>query len=304
MQLEPMAKLKDAGVNFQTWSPEMLDAFRGAWEEVAVEMSAEDEEFARVSEEFPAVPRELQGMGRPRLPEVAILEGPAVCRPRRRPSASISRDCLNAHDKHPFFQAPSTRNGRPAAVTGLLRLAELLAWPCRIFAVFCGILLFVLTGVIVYDVIGRRFFATGSFFLQELEWHLHGAIAVLAFGYAYLKNAHVRIDVFALKLNNRTRLMIEVAAIVCFLVPCMVFIAIYGYEFAERAFVRGEGSQGGIGVPARWIIKSAVPLSAVLTLCGGIAVALRAIVALRRPDLLADPFADTPPAEAGAKPYA
>ncbi|WMS43001.1 TRAP transporter small permease subunit [Acuticoccus sp. MNP-M23] len=188
-------------------------------------------------------------------------------------------------------------------MTNALRLAALLAWPCRIFAVFCGILLFVLTGVIVYDVIGRRFFATGSFFLQELEWHLHGAIAVLAFGYAYIKNAHVRIDVLALRLSNRMRLRIEVAAIVLFLVPCMIFIAIYGYEFAERAFVRSEGSLGGIGVPHRWIIKSAVPLSAVLTLFGGISVALRAIVALRRPDLLADPFADPAP-DADMQPYA
>lgn len=52
MQLEPMAALRDAGVAFHTWNPEMMDAFRGAWEEVAVEMSAEDEEFARVWKNF------------------------------------------------------------------------------------------------------------------------------------------------------------------------------------------------------------------------------------------------------------
>ncbi|MEO1104381.1 MAG: TRAP transporter small permease subunit, partial [Pseudomonadota bacterium] len=90
------------------------------------------------------------------------------------------------------------------------------------FAFACGVLLFVLAGVIMYDVIGRQFFATGSFALQELQWHLHGAIAVLAFGYAYLKDAHVRIDVFATKLQGRTRLKIEVAAILLFLVPFMI----------------------------------------------------------------------------------
>lgn len=52
MQLEPMAKLREAGVEFRKWSPEMLDAFRGAWEEVAAEMSQEDEEFARVLADF------------------------------------------------------------------------------------------------------------------------------------------------------------------------------------------------------------------------------------------------------------
>ncbi|MEM6762571.1 MAG: TRAP transporter substrate-binding protein [Pseudomonadota bacterium] len=52
MQLEPIQKLKDAGVEFQLWSPEMLAAFRGAWEEVVAELSAEDEDFARVWSDF------------------------------------------------------------------------------------------------------------------------------------------------------------------------------------------------------------------------------------------------------------
>jgi TRAP-type mannitol/chloroaromatic compound transport system permease small subunit len=175
-------------------------------------------------------------------------------------------------------------------VTSALRLAAVLSWPCRLFAAFCGVLLFVLAAVIVYDVIGRRFFATGSVFLQELEWHLHGAIAVLAFGYAYLKDAHVRIDVFAGKFDKRFRLKLEIAVILLFLVPFMVLLAWYGTDFAWRSFVRNEGSIGGMGVPHRFIIKSAVPLSAVLATLGGLSVALRAWVALKRPDLLDDPF--------------
>lgn len=171
-----------------------------------------------------------------------------------------------------------------------LTVAWWLAGPCRLFAALCGVMLFVLAGVILYDVVGRRFFDTGSVLLQELEWHLHGAIAVLAFGYAYLKDAHVRIDVFAQNLQRPTRLKIEIAAILLFLVPFMTLVAIWGYDFAERAFVRGEGSTGGLGLPQRWIIKSAVPVSAVLAILGGLSVALRAAVALRRPDLIAEPF--------------
>ncbi|MEO1103150.1 MAG: TRAP transporter small permease subunit [Pseudomonadota bacterium] len=189
-------------------------------------------------------------------------------------------------------------------MSGALKLADALAWPCRIFAFFCGVLLFVLAAVILYDVIGRRFFDTGSVFLQELQWHLHGAIAVLAFGYAYLKDAHVRIDVFAIKLEGRTRLKIEIAAILLFLVPFMAYVAFYGYEFAERAFVRGEGSTGGLGVPERWIIKSAVPISAVLAIMGGLSVALKAIVALKRPELLHNPFESAEPLVSKNRPYA
>ena len=36
----------------------------------------------------------------------------------------------------------------------------------------------------------------GSTRLQELEWQLHTVLFTMWLGYAYLKNAHVRIDVF------------------------------------------------------------------------------------------------------------
>ena len=40
--------LKSKGVQVHTWPDEFLDTFKAAWEEVASEMSAEDEDFAKV----------------------------------------------------------------------------------------------------------------------------------------------------------------------------------------------------------------------------------------------------------------
>jgi TRAP-type mannitol/chloroaromatic compound transport system substrate-binding protein len=48
IQLEPLQKLKDAGVDVRTWSPEMLAVFEEKWLEVAAEKSAEDADFDRV----------------------------------------------------------------------------------------------------------------------------------------------------------------------------------------------------------------------------------------------------------------
>ncbi|PJE38090.1 C4-dicarboxylate ABC transporter permease [Pseudooceanicola lipolyticus] len=172
----------------------------------------------------------------------------------------------------------------------LLRIAEILSVPCRVVARGCGWLLLVLMAVILYDVIGRRFFATGSFKLQELEWHLHGAIAVLCFGWAYICNAHVRIDLFAERLTESARLKIEILAILLFLVPFMLAMTWFSVDFTYRSYIRAEGSPGGVGLPNRWIIKSAIPLGAILTIFGGLAVALRAYVALHRPDLIATPW--------------
>jgi TRAP-type mannitol/chloroaromatic compound transport system permease small subunit len=169
-------------------------------------------------------------------------------------------------------------------------IARGLAWPCIAVARVLGLLLLVLTAVILYDVIGRRFFATGSILLQELEWHLHGAIAILGFGYAYLQNAHVRIDVFATRLSDRFRLKLELFAIFAFLVPFMALLIWMGSDFTWRSYSRGEGSPGGLGLPHRFIIKSAVPLAALLTIMGALAVALRIIASLKGEGRLGEPW--------------
>jgi len=50
MQLEPMAELREAGVTFHQWNDTMMEAFETAWNEVAAELAAEDEDFARAWE--------------------------------------------------------------------------------------------------------------------------------------------------------------------------------------------------------------------------------------------------------------
>ncbi|MCZ8105488.1 MAG: C4-dicarboxylate ABC transporter permease, partial [Burkholderiales bacterium] len=51
--------------------------------------------------------------------------------------------------------------------------------------------------VITFDVITRKagfqLPGMGSTRLQELEWHLHGVLFCTWLGYAYIRNAHVRI---------------------------------------------------------------------------------------------------------------
>ncbi|KZB59981.1 MULTISPECIES: TRAP transporter substrate-binding protein [Thalassospira] len=45
IQFAALKELQEKGVNIKKWSPEMLGAMRGAWEEVAAELSADDADF-------------------------------------------------------------------------------------------------------------------------------------------------------------------------------------------------------------------------------------------------------------------
>ena len=70
----------------------------------------------------------------------------------------------------------------------------------RLIASIFGWLFIALVVVICWDVITRKMGfqlpGFGSRRLQEREWHLHGMLFLFWLGYAYVRNVHVRIDVF------------------------------------------------------------------------------------------------------------
>ena len=138
--------------------------------------------------------------------------------------------------------------------------------------------------VILTDVVTRRFLVLGSGRLQDLEWHLHGALFLLCFGFAYVRDAHVRIELVRDHMSARLRAGLEIAGILLFLVPFCVLVIKFGIEFAERSYRTGETSMGGTGLPHRWIIKSFVPLGAGILLIAALSVLLRCIAVFVGPE--------------------
>lgn len=122
----------------------------------------------------------------------------------------------------------------------------------------------------------------GSTQLQELEWHLHAALFLFCLGYAYVKGAHVRIDLVRERLSGRARDWIEIVGIVLFLLPFCSLVMTYGVEFALVSYQQHEGSASGGGLPDRWIIKTALPLGIGLLALSGVAQLLSRLVSLRR----------------------
>lgn len=176
------------------------------------------------------------------------------------------------------------------ALTVAAVLTRICDWAARLAAIVLVLLVF----VVMYSVIQRSFLTGGSVYSQDLQWHLHGVVALLAIGFGYTRDAHVRIDVLADCMAPRFRFWLELWVLALFVLPFLALLIWYGYDMAERAFLRGEGANGGRGLPHRWVIKSVVPLSALLTMLGCLAVMTRLIGALFRPDLITKPFVTRP----------
>ncbi|MDX1580300.1 MAG: TRAP transporter small permease subunit [Alphaproteobacteria bacterium] len=141
--------------------------------------------------------------------------------------------------------------------------------------------------VIMFDVISRAqdISIVSSTKLQELEWHLHGALFLLCLGFAYLKDAHVRIEVLRDRFSPRTRVWIEMFGSLLFVIPYSAIVVYWGYEFAEIAFRLGEESAQS-GLSDRWIIKAMIPVGFLLLLMSGLTVTMKCIIFLFGPEEL------------------
>jgi len=172
----------------------------------------------------------------------------------------------------------------------MTRLAQLFAAAPRVAHVFGGWLLLLLAFVIGYDVVGRKFFNTGSILLQDLEWHLHGAALMLGLGYAYLCDAHVRVDLFRDGFSHRTKIILEIFGIVAFLLPYVAVLIWFSIFYVWRAWETGEGSVGGAGLGHRWVIKSFLTIGFTLVLLSALSVLTRCFKVLRTGGESESPF--------------
>lgn len=165
----------------------------------------------------------------------------------------------------------------------LVRLADILGaivtWAGRIGA-WASILLI---GIIIFDVVTRRFFVLGSTKLQEAEWHIHAILFLLCIGMTYIKDTHVRIDLVRENLSLRTQRWIELIGCLVFLIPYCAIVLYFSLDFVDRSWSINESSDSATGLPYRWAIKAFLPIGFLLMLLAGITVALRKFIELFGP---------------------
>lgn len=108
------------------------------------------------------------------------------------------------------------------------------------------------------NAIMRKAFNIGSNAYLEIQWYLFAAVFLLGAGYAFLKNAHVRIDFISSKLSTRTNTIIDILGMVLFLIPLSLILIDLSWPLFMRAYVSGEMSQNAGGL-IRWPVLLLIP---------------------------------------------
>jgi TRAP-type mannitol/chloroaromatic compound transport system permease small subunit len=109
------------------------------------------------------------------------------------------------------------------------------------------------------NAIVRKAFNIGSNAFLEIQWYLFAAVFLLGAGYAFFRNAHVRIDFISSKLSKRTNAIIDAAGIIVFVIPlCLILISL-SWPLFSQALQSGEMSQNSGGL-IRWPVYLLIPV--------------------------------------------
>jgi TRAP-type mannitol/chloroaromatic compound transport system permease small subunit len=129
------------------------------------------------------------------------------------------------------------------------------------------------------NAIVRKLFNVGSNAFLEVQWYLFSFVFMLAVGYVFLKNAHVRIDFISSRLSKRTNAIIDAIGIVVFTIPLSIIMIRLGWPLFEQALRTGEMSQNAGGL-IRWPVLMLVPLGFAILLAQAVSELIKRIAFL------------------------
>ncbi len=174
----------------------------------------------------------------------------------------------------------------------LIKVADWFDRPSRAIGKIGSWFILPLIAIIMFDVITRKidFFrimlAEANIYwfnpniFQDSQWHLHAILMFTSFGFGYLMNSHVRVDIFRELLAKRKQAWVEITGLTLMAIPYLLIITYFSYRFVALSFGQGEGSESLTGIGMRYIIKSVMVLGFLSLLSALLATWLRLFVFL------------------------
>jgi TRAP-type mannitol/chloroaromatic compound transport system permease small subunit len=132
-------------------------------------------------------------------------------------------------------------------------------------------------------VVLRYAFGLGSIRLQESVLYAHAALFMLAAAWTLQAGGHVRVDIFYAQAKPRTRAIVDLVGTIVFLFPVVIAIAALSLPYVARSWAVLEHSREASGLPFVYLLKTLIPLFALLLSLQGIAQAIRATLVLSEP---------------------
>ncbi|WP_103866614.1 TRAP transporter small permease subunit [Aquimarina sp. I32.4] len=139
------------------------------------------------------------------------------------------------------------------------KTGTLVSWIAVFLAVMIGL-----------DVIVRYIFKFTYVWMIEIEIYLFGMLFLLASGYTFKFEKHVRVDVFYTKLSNKGKAWVDLFGGVFLLVPWCYVVIVSSWYYGQFSFMIGESSPQPGGLPGLYVLKFCITLGFIFLLLQGI----------------------------------
>jgi TRAP-type mannitol/chloroaromatic compound transport system permease small subunit len=149
----------------------------------------------------------------------------------------------------------------------------------RAAAWLCLFVVLVQFGVVVL----RYALGIGSIWLTESIIYGQAALIMLAAAWTLREGGHVRVDVFYADAGPRTKAWIDLLGALLLLLPFVLALAWFALPYVTRSWQILERSRETSGIPAVFLLKTLIPLFALMMALQGVSQAIRTLRVLLPP---------------------
>ena len=150
------------------------------------------------------------------------------------------------------------------------RIGRLVSW------LSLGMVLATVTVVVMRYAAG-----VGLIWLQESVNWMHSLVFMLGAAYTLKADEHVRVDILYRGMSERRKAIVNLAGTILFLMPLCAFLLVESWQYVATSWRIAERSREAGGLPMIYLLKTVIPVMAVLLALQGVSIALRAGLRLR-----------------------
>ena len=163
-------------------------------------------------------------------------------------------------------------------LTRLVRLIESLSTLTGRAVAWLTLAMVLVTVVIV---LLRYLFNTGWIWLQESVTWMHAVTFMIATAYTLKADDHVRVDIFYRRMTPRRRHLVDLLGSVLLLLPVCGFLLYYSLDYVADSWAVLETSREAGGLPGLFLLKTVIPVTAVLLALQGVTITVKSGLALK-----------------------
>ena len=126
----------------------------------------------------------------------------------------------------------------------------------------------------------RYVLGLGSIWLQESILYAHAALFLLAAAWTLKEGGHVRVDVFYASVSPRVKAWIDLLGALLLLLPFCAAIIWFSWPYVARSWAILERSRESSGLPLVFLLKTLIPLFALMLALQGLSQAIKSIAML------------------------